>query len=162
MKDYLASLFAGIFVLVIAGVIAILLFSCGDIPRQVSAPPRQDLAIALVASTYEAGGEPMDATAISVTWWDAMCLASFKVDTEHWELRQACVHGVALGCALQVIRPAGDDRPLARSSLAHEMYHCQGFQAAGGRIEGLDIEHRRPGWKTLVPMARQVLSESGL
>lgn len=142
--------------------ILMLLAHCAcDVPHPVPAPPGEQAALEIAAAVYAEAGEPVDLSAVSVSWWGGECLASVKIDTEHWSLRESCVHGVALGCALQVIRPVGAT-PIARSAAAHELYHCEGFQAAGGRIEGLDIEHTRPGWKTTVPLARQRIAEAGL
>ena len=161
MRDYLATVFAGVFVLVIIGVIAILLMGCGEPLHVVAAPPQEDLAVAIVALTFEEAGEPIvDLQSVSTTWYSNACLASFTVDTEHWAIKPACVHGVALGCTLQMVTPMGAGAVLSRSSLAHEMYHCQGFQAGG--VDGLDVEHKRPGWKSVVPLARQRLVEAGL
>ena len=130
------------------------LVGCGS-TSTVPAPPGDDLALALIASTYEEHGIPVRLELVSVVWWEGPCLARYRIDTDHWEIQERCVRGVAPGCWLHVVLPAGE-RPLSRSSLAHEVLHCAQYQH-----EIVDLEHARPEWG-LVVVARQRVAEAGL
>lgn len=136
--------------------ILFLLAHCACAARPVPAPAGEDAALAIIASTYEAQGLPLSLELVSVTWWSADddCLASFKIDTEHWALKRTCLHGFSL-CWINLIEPHGD-RPLSRSALAHEVLHCAQYQH-----EIVDLEHARPEW-AWVPIARQRVAEAGL
>lgn len=129
----------------------LLFIGCG-LPDTVTAPPNERAAIEIVAAHFASQGLPLDTSAVDVTWYGGQCLLDWKADVDHFTIRKACVHGLALGCNLQVILPEGVNA-LERSSLAHEMLHCQGWQWDGD----LDINHSREGWRTLVPEARGML-----
>lgn len=151
--EALVYLLGGALLTLLVVCMAAIFAGCGV--SRTTAPDGEGTALAVIASEYEARGLPVRLELVHVEWFDPPCLLEWKVDTDHWTIKETCVRGVAPGCVLLVVRPDGE-QPISRSSLAHEVLHCAQYQH-----EIVDIEHGRPEW-AWVPEVRARLAEMGL